>query len=82
MLTEVNRANGMKVMKRHYDGKVYDYQIHDLDDTKNPLRATFITKAEADKHIGHVPVAPVIETKPAKEYKTNPHVKSGKGKGK
>lgn len=77
MLTEVNRANGMKVMKRHYDGKVYDYQVHSLGDVKNPLITTFITKTEADKHIGNVPVAPVIETKPNNEYK-----KAAKGKNK
>ena len=83
MLTEVNRGNGMKVMKRHFDGKVYDYQVHALDEVKNPKVATFGTKHEADKYIGNVPVAPVKETKPEKEYRTkafNKATKKGKGK--
>ncbi len=68
MLTEVNRGNGMAVVKNHFNGDVFGYQVHDLSDTMNPLRETFKTLAEANEHIDHVPVAPVKETKAKKDY--------------
>ncbi len=56
-LTEVNRGNNMAVIKNHYNGDVFGYQVHTCDghakhDPLNPLIETFPTKVEADDYIG------------------------------
>ncbi len=82
MLTTVNTGNGMSVVKNHFGGVTFGYQVHDLSDKLNPLRATYDTMGEANDHIGHVLVAPVIETKANKDYSKAPKTAKGGSKKK
>ena len=56
MLTKVsyNKEKGLKVVKHshHTDPNIiYEYQVHDVEDALNPIRARFPTKTEADEYI-------------------------------
>ncbi|KKK86354.1 hypothetical protein LCGC14_2764080 [marine sediment metagenome] len=57
MLTQVshNKERHLKVVKRSNNNDptiIYEYQVHDTQDTLNPLRKSFSTKAEADEYAG------------------------------
>ena len=72
-LTEVNRGNNMAVIKNHYNGDVFGYQVHTCDghvrhDPMNPRIETFPTKVEADDYIGKELVKPE-KAKPKKKAK-------------
>ena len=70
MLTVVNQNAKYKVVKNcnGTTGVVISFQVHDKDNPLNPVIEHFNTKWQADKFIGATPVAPVKETKAAKDY--------------
>ncbi len=80
MLTIVNRNPTLKlaVIKRHYDGQVFEYQVHNEAKPLDPIVTRFPTKKEADNFISYTPVAPVRETRAMKSYPKFEPVRQGK----
>ena len=48
MLTVVSKEGSLAVVKRHHNGIVFDFQVHDLLSPHSPVVARFETQAEAE----------------------------------
>ncbi len=69
MLTLINKKDNLAVIKRHHNGIVFDYQVHDLLNPGNPVLARFETKAEADMELGVTRKSPAPKKKVARKKK-------------
>jgi len=47
VLTKIDTKGDFAIVKCHHDGRVFEYQVHDLNKRKGPVVARFSTEEEA-----------------------------------